>query len=534
MNGGSRFLATAAVLALAGCGGSQAKLQIRPTPSPLSATAKPVPIRIAEARGHLALGNVALAIESFRKALREQPESIDAMAGLAAGYDRMGRFDLSRRYYESALAVSPADTVILAAFAQSLTQQGRVGEAAAVRREIDVRLAAASPLGVPAKPMAALGKPAATNSMPAPARSVTVKLAPPRPVPTAVAKASGPKAPAAAPAVQANSALPAAPPVVAHRSAMAAPAVASRPSPPASAKTKPPAPPRATHVALAQPAVAAMAAAARPVPVLTTPTAAPLAAAPVVVATKTGTPARVSLAPAIEAKSIVPPPVAPVVFATKSAHSAAKPPPIVAEPKPAPSPAAPAPVERTAVAANVASSSTAAPVAIARQALGSTAAAAPSAAPVAAGRKERTPLSPEPKSALRLERTSLGEVALITTGQPKWRPQPVTRTALSSTIRFVPLRKSATRPVQIRVLNAARHHGLAARTRTLLAQRGWRQMAIGNAYRVRRTSLILYPANRRKTAERLAAQFGFRIAKRASGGDLVLLLGRDAAKRPVG
>src|SRR5688500_8010060 len=149
MIGGSRLLATVAVLALAGCGGSDAKLAIRSIPAPLSATPRPIPYRIAEAHGHLALGNVALAIESFRKALREQPDSVDAMVGLAGSYDRMARSDLSRRYYESALAIVPADTRVLTAFAGSLDAQGQSVEAAAVRSEIRVRSAVAAPRASP-------------------------------------------------------------------------------------------------------------------------------------------------------------------------------------------------------------------------------------------------------------------------------------------------------------------------------------------------------------------------------------------------
>jgi Tfp pilus assembly protein PilF len=108
MKRGGDILCSVAVLAMTGCGGSDAKLAIRSIPAPLSATSKPVPYRIAEAHGHLALGNVALAIESFRKALREQHDSVDAMVGLAGSYYHMARFDLSRRYYESALAIAPA------------------------------------------------------------------------------------------------------------------------------------------------------------------------------------------------------------------------------------------------------------------------------------------------------------------------------------------------------------------------------------------------------------------------------------------
>jgi len=197
MNGGVKFFASAAVLMAGGCGGEQGKLQIRPTPTPLSATVKPVPFRIAEAASHLALGNVALALESFRKALREDPTSVEAMAGLAACYDQMARFDLSRRYYESALALAPSNTGLLNAFARSLDAQGGSEEAAAVRREIGMRLAAASPRPLPVVQAPARPQLVAVAPAPIVGPSATMVLAPARPI--TIAEAERPKAPARQP-----------------------------------------------------------------------------------------------------------------------------------------------------------------------------------------------------------------------------------------------------------------------------------------------------------------------------------------------
>ncbi|HMI41016.1 MAG TPA: tetratricopeptide repeat protein, partial [Sphingomicrobium sp.] len=133
----------AVMLATASCG-EEGKLAVRSIPTPFAAGAHPVSFRVAEARAQFALGNVALALEGYRKALREDPASVDAFGGLAACYDKMGRFDLSRRYYESALAVAPGDTRIYAAFAASLDLQGRRDEASAMRGEMAQRLAAAA------------------------------------------------------------------------------------------------------------------------------------------------------------------------------------------------------------------------------------------------------------------------------------------------------------------------------------------------------------------------------------------------------
>src|SRR3990170_5060052 len=143
MNGrGMKIAAATLMLAAASCG-DKGKLEVRSTPTPYAKGRQAVPFRIAEANGQFALGNVALALEGYRKALREDPASVDALAGLAACYGQMGRYDLSRRYHESALALAPGDTRLYANFAASLALQGRNEEAAAVRAEMAQRFAVA-------------------------------------------------------------------------------------------------------------------------------------------------------------------------------------------------------------------------------------------------------------------------------------------------------------------------------------------------------------------------------------------------------
>jgi hypothetical protein len=131
----------------------------------------------------------------------------------------------------------------------------------------------------------------------------------------------------------------------------------------------------------------------------------------------------------------------------------------------------------------------------------------------------------------RLERLSTGEVALVTGNEPVWRPQLVARTARSTTVRWVPLRTAAAaaRP-NIRLLNAARHQGLAGRSREYLFGRGWRKIEVGDASEVRETSVVLYPAARQALGRSLAAQFGFRSSLAPEGEVLVVLLGRDATQ----
>src|SRR5688500_4286031 len=117
-------------IAVASCSGSA--VEVRWIKQALAEGRQPADSRVAEGDGQRARGNVGLAIEAFRKALREQPDSVDAMLGLATCYDRMGRADLSRRHYEMALAVDPANTNVYSQLAQSLDAQGQSDEAARV------------------------------------------------------------------------------------------------------------------------------------------------------------------------------------------------------------------------------------------------------------------------------------------------------------------------------------------------------------------------------------------------------------------
>lgn len=376
MAGGTKLSCVAALL-LAGCAGKEGDLTIRSIPASPSMAAKPVPARIAEARGHFALGNVALALEGFRKAQRDDPNSTDALLGIAACYDRMGRFELSRRYYESALAIAPADPALLEALARSLDGQGRPADAAEVRQEIADLRPVNAPVFRPPAPIAVAAVPvqkAAPVGAAAPAASVTVALAPP-----------------------------AAPVTVPH-------------TPPAASVT----------VAL--------------------PPAKPIEA---------GT------AAAVEPRAAI---------------------------------AAPTPLPKSVAIADT--QTRASGIGVVRH-------------------------------GPRLERLSLAEVALVTSVPTRWRGEIVRQASTSTTVRFVPLR-TASREVEVRLLNAARHQGLAARTRAAMNGQGWKRVLIGDALKVRQRSLVLYSAATSAAAKKLAAQFGFAIAKEARPGQITVLLGRDS------
>ena len=87
-------LATMGLIAsLAAC--ASPTLNIREVNNGLAPGKVPANGRVAEGHAQMQLGNTALALEAYRKALRADPGNADAHAGMAAAYDRMGRFDLS-------------------------------------------------------------------------------------------------------------------------------------------------------------------------------------------------------------------------------------------------------------------------------------------------------------------------------------------------------------------------------------------------------------------------------------------------------
>jgi tetratricopeptide (TPR) repeat protein len=85
----------------------------------------------AYARGRTALasGEVGVAVEQFRRALRADPASVPALNGLAVAYDEIGRFDVAQGLYRRALAIAPQSAATMNNLGRSLLRQGAAAAA---------------------------------------------------------------------------------------------------------------------------------------------------------------------------------------------------------------------------------------------------------------------------------------------------------------------------------------------------------------------------------------------------------------------
>lgn len=200
-----RALAGASLLGLLCSCQSAAPVEVRLSKN---AVESPRSAAVAEAKAQFALGNPALALEKFRAAVRADPNNVEALSGIAVCYKALGRPELAQRHYELALAVRPNDRGLLTALAGTLDAQGLVADAALVRSELAGVEAAelalnSAPIAAPVPvadeaPAIALAQapqeqirpqpsPVAVAATPvAPARSITVTLAPARPAQDAI------------------------------------------------------------------------------------------------------------------------------------------------------------------------------------------------------------------------------------------------------------------------------------------------------------------------------------------------------------
>jgi Flp pilus assembly protein TadD len=64
-------------------------------------------------KDHFRNANYGLAEKHFRLAVEQSQDSVEALIGLAASYDQLGRFDLADRAYQEAIKMAGATSAIL-------------------------------------------------------------------------------------------------------------------------------------------------------------------------------------------------------------------------------------------------------------------------------------------------------------------------------------------------------------------------------------------------------------------------------------
>jgi len=156
----TRLLLPAALAATVGCAPSS-RVHVQAAMPPVANSPS-----LEQGIALLRNGNVSMAIETLQIAARREPNPRRALNALGVAYDRLGRFDLSRSYYEQALALAPADADILHNLSVSLRMQGRLAEAEEVAQEEQSRRAAAIEQHADAAPAPAMA-PSAMRAPPA-------------------------------------------------------------------------------------------------------------------------------------------------------------------------------------------------------------------------------------------------------------------------------------------------------------------------------------------------------------------------------
>lgn len=78
-----------------------------------------------QGKADFAARRYGLAVKRFEMAMAEAPASVEAVNGLAASYDQIGRFDLAERYYRRALSMEPNSAQTLNNLGYSMLLQGK-------------------------------------------------------------------------------------------------------------------------------------------------------------------------------------------------------------------------------------------------------------------------------------------------------------------------------------------------------------------------------------------------------------------------
>lgn len=127
----SKFLvltvAASSVFVLSGCGNRGFGDVAGKVSPPLQARA--AHSEISPGERHLVARRYGLAVHYFTQVLARAPANLDALTGVAVAYDKLGRFDLSSKYYQRALKLDPDNVVALNNYGYSLILQGKPDDA---------------------------------------------------------------------------------------------------------------------------------------------------------------------------------------------------------------------------------------------------------------------------------------------------------------------------------------------------------------------------------------------------------------------
>lgn len=203
----------------------QAKAALPPVQPVDTLPARAAGTAVERGKAELRAGRPADAVAAFREALAADPQSVEALSGMAIAYDQLGRYDLSRPLYEAALILDPRAPVLLYNYGLSLSRQrDRAGalrflslaaaggdaevETAALRliAALDPEQAMRRPAApaAPAMSMAAPAAPAAAATEAAAPSATAVPAAAAAPAATAIAAPAAPLADVATAAARAT------------------------------------------------------------------------------------------------------------------------------------------------------------------------------------------------------------------------------------------------------------------------------------------------------------------------------------------
>lgn len=117
-----RAAALVAAVVLAGCQTSNVD---KTETSALDADLELAPVsELAEGQLQFAEANYGLAEKYFRKAVEQRPEDPEALMGLAASYDQLGRFDFAERAYQELFKVAGRKPQIVSNYGYSYLLRG--------------------------------------------------------------------------------------------------------------------------------------------------------------------------------------------------------------------------------------------------------------------------------------------------------------------------------------------------------------------------------------------------------------------------